>query len=70
MTTTQQLHEKKIEVECLDCGMCRHVTGLTYDELGECSTCGYVGWTFPHSITEPDMRSLQRWHRDLRLAVA
>jgi hypothetical protein len=68
MTTTFQICQGRIEIECLDCGTFRHVTGLTPDELGMCQACGYLGWTFADSITGPELERLQVWHAELRHA--
>jgi hypothetical protein len=70
MTQTLQLREGQTEIECLGCGTCRLVTGLSTDELGMCPICGYVGWTLSDSITESELRSLQHMHAALRFAAA
>jgi hypothetical protein len=66
MTTTLELCSEQTEIECLDCGTFRHVTGLTPDELGACQACGYIGWTFADSITESELGRLRTWHARLR----
>jgi hypothetical protein len=68
MTTTLETREGLIEIECLDCGTYRHVTGVTPDELGACQACEYLGWTFADSITESELGRLRIWHAKLRLA--
>jgi hypothetical protein len=40
----------RLEVECLDCGLRRGVTGLTTSQVGECPACGYLGWALPDTI--------------------
>jgi hypothetical protein len=70
MTQTLQLHEGQTEIECLHCGTCRYVNGLSTDELGVCPICGYVGWAPSDSVTEVELRNLQDMHAALRFPAA
>jgi hypothetical protein len=54
------LPQARKEVECLACGSRRLASFPEGRDPGECPGCGYLGWSFPASLSELERRILHR----------